>query len=531
MNKNFSFSKLLVQDSEVISKIEQCVKITLGPTGKNGLLFTEKQGLKFLTNGSLLVKSLEFSNHSFNVLIKLLEQAAVKTYLISGDGSTITILLACQLLRSSYQFVFSGYNSIFLSNGLKKLALFFNEKILEEALPIVKKENLLGLIKTCLGKKVNNEIFTIFKNATNELARDNLILVEENISSENELEVVQGIELDKGFASSYFINNLKAFEVNYDNPYILITSKGIQSLEQIREIIEFIKTTQSSLVIVTEEINKEILSTLVLNTIQKKIQVTVIRYSSIKFLKTGILEDLALLTHSNYIDSKFEANEVCFKIQDLGQAKKIKIQKNKSTFFISKFAKVITQRRINELSREVLLTDSEYEKNLFKMRIARLSGKIAKIKLGISNQYETEELKQKVESTIQTIKSSLESGFLPGGGCFYLFLAEEVPYWSSLNLIGEEIFAGNIVMESLTKPFEELLKNNLNLTNQSFFSPTFNYANILNKVKVLGYPYAFDLIEEKIVNTLDSNLIDSAKSIRASLWNSLTIVSLIITTE
>lgn len=527
MKFNFSLSKLLTIDTEVIEKIENCIKVTLGPTGKNGLVFTKNQGLKFLTNGSDIIKSLEFNNAESNTLLKLLEQIAVKTHSVAGDGSTITLLLACQLLKSSFRFLLSGYNSSFLSNGLKKIAIFLNEKVLEYSVPVQNKENLVGLIKTCLGKKVNNDIFLLLEKTMSEIARDNLLIVEENVSPENELEIVQGIELDKGYASSYFINNLKTFETIYENPYLLITSKPINSLEQIRNVIDYIKSNNLALVIVAEEINKDLLSTLVLNSIQKKLKIAVVRYSSVKFIKTGILEDLALLTHSNYFTSGTESGEAFFEVKDLGQAKKVVIKKDKTTVIVSKFAKVITNRRINELSREALLSESEYEKNIFKMRMARLSGKIAKIKLGISNQYEIDELKQKVESAISTVQATLETGFLPGGGSFYLFLGEEVLNWSYLNLIGDEIFAGNIVSEALIRPFQELIKNNIDF----FSSKIISYAQILNQLKELGYPYGYNLSENKIVNTLETNLIDSAKSIRASLWNSITIVSLMVTTE
>ena len=527
MKTLFSLYKLLTTNTEVIEKIEKCIKITLGPTGKNGIVLNKKQELKFLTNGSHIIKSLDFSDPSSNLLLKLLEQAAVKTYNLSGDGSTITLLLACQLLKSSFRFILSGYNSSLLSNGLKKIAIFLSEKVLEFSNPIKNKENMIGLLHTTLGKKVNVDILKLLENAINEITRDNLLLVEENINTENELEVVQGIELDKGFASSYFINNIKNYEVVYENPYILITSKPIKSLEQIREVIDFIKLNNFPLIIIAEEINKDILSSLILNNIQKKLKIAVIRYSSIKFLKTGILEDLSLLTHSNYITPNIEKNDVFFTIKDLGQSKKVIIQKNKSIFIVSKFSKVITNRRINELSREVLLAETEYEKILLKTRIARLSGKIAKIKIGNSNQYEIEELKLKIESAINTIKSSLENGFLPGAGSFYLFIREEVLNWSYLNLIGDEVFAGKIVAEALLKPFEELIKNN-----SDFFSTkTLNYSYILNTIKQLGYPFGYDLIKNKIVNTIQENLIDSSKSIRSTLWNSLTIVSLIITTE
>ena len=286
----------------------------------------------------------------------------------------------------------------------------------------LKKEELTGVLKTALGKKVNKDLFQLLTKSVDYIGRDGLILVEENISTNNEIDVVQGIEIDRGFASSYFINDVKIFEVVYENPYVLITNQPINSINQIKDIIEFVKENNRSLVIVAEEISKDIISTLVLNNIQKKLKVVVIRYSAIKFVKTGILEDLATLTHSNFQLSELDDNYYPLTVDDLGQAEKIVVKKDKSTFIISKFAKLIAKRRINELNRELLTSETDYERSLFKTRIARLSGQIAKIKIGLSNQYEIEEQRQKVENAIQTIKSALEEGILPGGGYVYLTL-------------------------------------------------------------------------------------------------------------
>jgi chaperonin GroEL len=347
-------------------------------------------------------------------------------------------------------------------------------------------------------------------------------LIEENNTEKNEIELVKGLELDRGFASSYFVNDLENFEVNYDKPVILLTGYPINSLNQIREIIEYVKANNKALIIVAEEINKDIISTLVLNNMQKKLKVAVIKYKSIKFIKSGILEDLSILTHSNYFEanSKIKEPEKNFKIEDLGQAEKVIIKKEKSTFIVSKFSKLISKRRINELNRELLLSESDYEKNVFKTRIARLSGNIAKIKIGISNKYQIEEQRKKVENAINTIRSSLEEGILPGGGSFYLYLRNELANWGSLNLIGEEIFAIQIVSTGLIKPFKELFNNN-NL-------PSYYINEELNE---LGYPYAYDLVQKKIVNTLTNGLLDSAKTVRAILWNSISIVSTLITSD
>jgi len=520
MKKTFSLFEEFTTNVQTINDIDNCIKITLGPTGKNGIVADKKGNLKFISSGSALMKSLDFPSSSGNIILKLLEQASNKTFSISGDGSTTTILLACQLLKSSLRFLVNGYNPIFLSNGLKRLAYFVVDKVIEFSTPVSNLDQLIGVLRTSLGKKINNELFVLLKNCMSQIGRDGLILVEENISQDNEIELVQGIELDKGYASSYFVNDLKSFEVIYENPYLLITNHPITSLNQIREITEYVKTNNKPLVIVAEEISKEIISTLVLNNIQKKLKVVVVKYTSIKFVKSGILEDLSLLTHSNYFVSTLKDSNVIFSVDDLGQAEKVIIKKDKSTFLVSKFAKLVAKRRINELNRELLLSETEYEKSIFKTRIARLSGRIAKIKVGLSNQYQIEEQREKIENAISTIRSSLEEGFVPGGGAFYLYLQNEVSNWAYLNLIGDEFFSSQIVKESLFRPFEELFEN----TN----TPRYQISQNLLK---LGYPYGYNLTEKKIVHTINEGLIDSAKSVRAVLWNSFTIVSTIITSE
>jgi chaperonin GroEL len=437
--QKFSLFQELETNIQTIEDIDNCIKITLGPTGKNAIIANIKGNLNIVNNGSTILKSLGFEKHSSNILLKLLEQAATKTFNTSGDGSTTTVLFSCELLKTALRFLANGYNAIFISNGLKRISHFLTEKVIEFSIPVSTAEQMLGILKTSLGKKVNSDLYDLLKEAVIKINRDGLILVEENISEKNEVEIIQGIELDKGFASSYFVNDVKNFEVIYENPYVLITNQAITSLNQIREIIEHIKTTNRPLVIVAEEINKDIISTLVLNTIQKKIKVVVIKYTAIKFLKTGILEDLSLLTHANYFVSNLKETNVILKVEDLGQAEKVIVKKEKSTFIVSKFSKLVAKRRINELNRELLDSEAEYEKNLFKTRIARLSGNITKIKVGVSNQYQIEEQRRKIENVITTIKSGLEEGILPGGGSFYLYLREELSSWATLNLMIEKI--------------------------------------------------------------------------------------------
>ena len=518
--KKFSLFEQLDANLKTISEIDDSIKITLGPTGKNGIVSTLSSELKFITSGSILLKSLEFTQSSSNIILKLLEQAAIKTFSVSADGSTTTTLLSCELLKLSLKFIITGYNPILISNGLKKLGYFLIEKVLEYSVPIENRFQLSGILKTSVGKKMNTDLLFAVEKCLPEMKRDGLVFIEENIFPETKIETVEGIELERGFASSYFVNDLKSFEVVYENPYILVTSQPLISLNQIREIIEYVKKNNKPLVLVLEEINKDILSTLVLNNIQKKLKIVVVKYTAIKFLKTGILEDLATLTHSNYVLPSSKKNIVDLKIEDLGQAEKVIVKKDKSTFFLSKFSKVISKRRINELNRELLTSESEDEKIIFKTRIARLSGNITKIKIGVSNKYEIIEQRQKIDNAMNTLRSSLEEGILPGGGVFFLSLSQEIQNWSFLNLVGDESLASSIVTEALMRPFQELFNNN-----------NISYPQIMEKILTLGYPMGYDLLKKKIVDTFGTGLIDSAKSVRSSLWNSIAIVSTIITSD
>jgi|TARA_B110000977_G_scaffold187855_1_gene255415 chaperonin GroEL len=520
MRKNFSLFEQLDVNLKTIDDIDNCIKITLGPTGKNGISYSQKDELKLITSGSLLIQALDFPTSAGNVILKLLEQASIKSYKISGDGSTTTILLACQLLKSALKFLVNGYNSIFISNGLKKIAYFLVEKVLEFSIPISNVDQLVGVLKTSIGKKLNPELIDLLNTSISKIGKDGVILVEQNVSEANEIDIVQGIELDKGFASSYFVNDLKNFEVVYDNPYLLITKTPINSINQIREVIEYIKLNNRPLIIIAEQINKEIVSTLVLNNMQKKFKVAVIKYTSIQFLKTGILEDLSVLTHANYFQSNVKNKNEKLTVNDLGQAQKVIIKKDKSTFIVSKFAKIIAKRRINELNRQLITSETDYEKSLYKTRIARLSGNITKLKVGLSNQYQIEEERQKVENAIITVRAALEEGIVPGGGMFYLYLQQELKNWSYLNLIGEEIFSAQIVTDALLRPFHELFSN----TNTSRYQ-------ISEKLSVLGYPYGYNLVNQKVVHTLEEGLVDSAKSVRAILWNSITIICTMIVSE
>jgi chaperonin GroEL len=497
-----------------IAPIYQAVKIILGPTGKNGLALISESEICFLTSGSSILKNLEFEEKTPQIFLKLLEQACFKTLQISGDGSTTTALLTTTSLQLALKYIINGYNPIFLSNGIKKLGYFFLFKTNQSSIPIDNLDQLEGLFLTLIGKKVPFFLTENLKCFLPSLRKDSLLIVEENISQETEIETLEGIQLERGYASSYFVNNLTNFEVCYENPYVLISSSPLTSFSQIENVLYFIKDVQKPLVIIAEIIDKELLSQLILNYLQKKIQLVVIKYSSIQFLKTGILEDLATLSYCS------STNSICFQKEDLGQVEKVIIQKEKSLFLFSKLSKVLAKRKANELARDFLNSDSEDEKIIYQKRLARLSGNILKIKLGNSNHYQIKEERQKVEKLLIALQSSLEEGILPGGGSFYLTLRSEIAPWSLANLIGEEALAGPLLAQALFKLFKQLFENN----GQSSWTA-------FEKISSSSSGIRYDLIQKKWIKSDESFLLDSAKSIRAIFWNSINLLSTVLLSQ
>lgn len=512
MVDKFSIYKNLDKNINFILNIYKTIKITLGPTGRLGLLSNKKGDIFFLSNISSLLSYLVSGNSSQDTILKLLDECAGKTLKISGDGSTTTALIACKLLLNALRYIGSGYNAIQISTGLKQIAYFLKEKTLELSIPISTKFQIENIIKTAARNKLSVDLIDIVCKSCINVERDGLVIVEDNIVRENEIEFTQGIELDSGFASSYFINDLNRFEIQYKNPYVLILLKPLKNFGLIKNIIEYVKKENRPLVIIVEQIAEEILSNLVLNSIQKKLKIVVIKYSAIKFIKTGILEDLGLLSYLTVQDESKEINP-----ESLGQVQKIIVQKNRSVFILSKQAKILANRRINELNRELLLCETNYEKEIFKIRIARLTSNLVKIKLGFTDKYQVKNERKKVENILTLVGATLEEGLLPGGGSAYLYLKEELKNWAYVNLVGDQIHATQLVSESLTAIPLELFKN-----------ANIKTYGMWDSIISLGFPFSYNVIEKQIVNSFNNGLLDSAKQVRASIWNSLTISATII---
>lgn len=513
--KTFLFKNYLELEN-YLKNLYDCLKIFLGPS-RNNCLVSDKNDLYFLTSGINLLRNLTFSSKEATLFNKLIEQACLKTFSLTGNGTTLTSFFITKLLLDSLKFIVIGYNSIFLSNGFLKIAHFSIERITHYSIEIKKISQLATILKTLFNKNQDKDIIKLLIAIVLKFKKDGLILIEESDSIINEIEMYQGIEIEKGFLSSYFINDFKSFEINYKNPYVLISKHTINSFSQLEEVINFCKSKNRALVIITENIEKKILSELILKNIKKQLKVAVIKYNSIKFLNTELLNDLSILTHSNYLNTDNKK----FSINDLGKAEKVIIKKNKSFFIISKFSKLTTIRKIKELTKNWLIAETQHEKDTLKTRIARLSGNISKLKLSkfYRNTYEVDFLKKKIDYSLETLKAAMEEGIIPGGNSIYFAYCKELMYWSTTNLIGDEVICTKLMFTLLKNLFQEF---------SSFTNKNLKLYSHLKKLNKLFYTYNFT--KKRIVNCFKDGLVDSSKVIRGVFWNSLTLVSSILRT-
>ncbi len=521
MSRESTKTFLFFSQNFTFQKIYNSLSLSLGPFEKSLIYFRKNKELIFLNNGLQIVESFDSSSKEEKILLKTFHYLSKKNLDLSGDGSTSVSLIFYHLLNISLFFLSRGYNASVLTKAIYKLSLFISYFIFENSIPVRKNKEIKGIIRSYLANKISPHDKTFFENSFENIKREGLIQIEESFSSSSRLEIIKGIEIEKGFTSPYFINDINNFLVSYENALLIISSSDLENICQIEDVIQYSKSFDLPLVIITKGISKELLSTLVLNTIKKKVKLVVIKFSSINTLKTGLLEDLALLTHSKYEENSSTNRNLTnsiYGISDLGFVHKVIITSEKSTFFFSKFSNIAIDRRINELYRESQYSETNYEKNLFETRISRLKGNLMKIHLSTDKAKVSNDRRKKIENLLITLKASIEEGCLPGGTSFYIFLLKRVKFWSNLNLVGDEIYLSQIFTKSLSNFVFDFYRD-LSIDNISIFQNLFK----------LSYPFTYDLVNHKYVNAFDSSLLNSSKSIRLMFNNSLSLFSTLIT--
>ena len=515
MSKKLSFSNESRQALEKgINTVANAVKVTIGPKAKNVLIERKFGSPDLVKDGSTVAKEIDMENPISNLGAKLIEQVASKTKESAGDGTTTATILTQRMVHEGLKNIAAGASPIELKKGMKKGLEIVLEKLKSKSITI-NGSDIQKVAAVSAGG--DEEIGSIISKAMDIVTSDGVITVEESQSLETELEITEGMSFDRGYSSPYFVTDQDRQICELENPMILITDQKISTLTNLVPLLEEIQKSVSPLLILAEEVEGEALTTLVLNKNSGVLNVSAVRAPSFGERRKAALEDIAILTGAKLIseDKSMVLEKVT--ISDLGKAKKITISKDKTTIVAFEDTKDLVQARVEKLKREVKITDSEYDKDKINERIAKLSGGVALIKVGAATETEMKYKKLRIEDSLNATKAAIEEGVVSGGGQTLIEISEELSKLS--NESSNDLSTGiDIITNALLEPTKQIAKN-----------AGFNGDLVIADIKRLKKGFNVNTGEYENLNK--SGILDPTKVIRLALQDSVSIASMILTTE
>lgn len=497
--------------------LSKSVNPTLGPTAKTAIIDNSKN-INLVDDGITILKSLEFKGKDENILLQLIREASLRTNDIVGDGTTTTTLISCKFLEEAIRLNQYGIKNQYLIIGMKKILYFLIQKIKEFSFPLTNGEEITSVLKTSIGT-FSLKIIEELKTAFIKKGKDGILIIEEKNNVSMNLEITEGIQLEQGYISSYFLTDLSKNNIELVNPYIMITDQTINNIDQIRDILNYIKKNNESLILIASGFEKSVLSTLIINNLNENLKVIGVKAPYFSIKRKMVLDDICFITSTNFIDEKIYSSNYQFKISDLGKIKKAIINKNLTNITLLNGSKLALKKRINELQRELKINDSIYEKEIINYRISLISGAIVKFYISASTNSELSRIKYKIEDGINSLKTSFQEGINISSNSFYIHLLELTLNWSLINLTSNEFYAYKIFEKGLKVPFYQICEN-VNV----------KYALIFEKIINRGYPFGYDFEKKCICNLKEIGILDSSKMIRVILQNSVSIAISLIST-
>jgi len=500
-----------------VNKLADAVKITLGPKGRNVVL-EKKFGSPLSTkDGVSVAKEIELEDPRENMGAQLVREVASKTSDVAGDGTTTATILAQAIFREGVKAVTAGSNPMDIKRGVEKAVEYASGEIKKLSRPVVGKAiSQVGTISA------NNDlsIGQIIAEAMEKVGKDGVITVEEARGLETSLEVVEGMQFDRGYLSPYFVTDAERMEVVLEDAYILIHEKKISSMKDLLPVLEQTAKSGKPLVIVAEDVEGEALATLVVNKLRGTLHTAAVKAPGFGDRRKAMLEDLAILTNGKCITEDLGIRLENVKIEDLGRAKKIVIDKENTTIIEGAGKAKAIEGRVKQLRTQIDETTSDYDREKLQERLAKLVGGVAVIKVGAATESEMKEKKARVEDAMHATKAAVEEGIVPGGG---VALIRCIPGLDELikKEKNEDMAVGiRIVKRALEEPIRQIANN-----------AGFEGSVIVNQVKSLEKDKGFDAQSEKFVNMHEAGIIDPTKVVRSALQNAASIASLMLTTE
>ncbi len=498
-----------------VSRLADAVKVTLGPKGRNVVL-DKKFGSPLITkDGVTVAKEIELKDPLENMGAQMVKEVASKTSDIAGDGTTTATVLAQAIYREGSKNVTAGANPMDLKRGIDKAVAAVTDALKRLSKP-VKGNKMIAQVGTI---SANNDetIGTIIAEAMEKVGKDGVITVEEAKSMETSLEVVEGMQFDRGYLSPYFITDPERMEVVLENALVLIHEKKVGSMKDLLPLLEQVAKLGQPLLIVAEDLEGDALATLVVNKLRGTLNVAAVKAPGYGDRRKAMLEDIALLTAGKAITDDLGIKLENVKIEDLGRAKKITIDKDHTTIVEGAGKPKDIEARVKQLRVQVEDTTSDYDREKLQERLAKLVGGVALIKVGAATETEMKEKKARVEDAMHATKAAVEEGIVPGGGVALLRSSKAV---TALALEGDEAVGARIVLRALEEPLRQIASN-----------AGFEGAVVVAKVRELPADQGFNAFTDRYENLVEAGVIDPTKVVRCALQNAASIASLLLTTE
>ena len=500
-----------------VNQLADTVKITLGPKGRN-VVIDRKYGSPLITNdGVTIAKEIELKDEFENMGAQIIKEVSTKTNDVAGDGTTTAVVLAQAIIKEGSKNVAAGANPIILKRGIDKAVDVCVEKLRKISKPITNKESIAQVASISAGDAVIGELIST---AMEKVGNDGVITVEESKTMKTELNIVEGMQFDRGYCSPYMATNMEKMEAVLDNPYILITDKKISSIQELLPLLEQIVKTGQKLLIIAEDVEGEALTTLILNKLRGSFNCVAVKAPGFGDRRKAMLEDIAILTGGKVITSELGLELKDATVDMLGRAKQVKVDKENTIIVEGAGASEEIAQRIKQIKALAAETTSEYDKEKYQERLAKLAVGVAVINVGAATEIEMKEKKLRIEDALNATRAAVEEGIVAGGGVALLSAVNDVKELAA-TLEGDEKTGALIIAQAIQSPMKQIASN-------AGVDGSVIVYNVVNSNKA---NYGYDALNDRYGDMIKFGIIDPAKVSRSALQNAASVASTLLTTE
>ena len=499
-----------------VNQLTDTVRVTLGPKGRNVVL-DKSYGAPLITNdGVTIAKEIELEDAFENMGAQLVKEVATKTNDVAGDGTTTATVLAQAMVNAGMKNLAAGANPIILRKGMKKATDTAVDAIAKMSSKVNGKEHIARVAAISAG---DEEVGQLVADAMEKVSGDGVITIEESKTMLTELDLVEGMQFDRGYISAYMATDMDKMEATLENPYILITDKKISNIQEILPILEQIVQSGAKLLIIAEDVEGEALTTLIVNKLRGTFNVVAVKAPGYGDRRKAMLEDIAILTGGQVISSELGLELKDATLDQLGRAKSVKVQKENTSIVDGEGDKAAIDARISQIKKQIEETTSDFDREKLQERLAKLAGGVAVIRVGAATETEMKEAKLRLEDALAATRAAVEEGIIAGGGSAYIHASKEVAKLAD-TLEGDEKTGAQIVLKALEAPLYHIVAN-----------AGLEGSVIINKVRESEVGIGFDALKEEYVNMVSAGILDPAKVTRSALQNATSVASTLLTTE